>query len=299
MSEYYFSKLGTIKYNNTLCCDITKRVSLNEKLKNSPTLFYPYELKNGIREDTLANAYYQDPYYYWLIYLTNSVIDPYYDWNLDDNDFNNFIIEKYGSIEYAMKRTKYYQLNWGLDTLDITPSFYENQIPSVLKKYYTPNFGYSSRIISYTRRRADWITNTNKTIKFDFELIGNTQFVNNEIITITSNVDESAGKCEVISSNTSSMIIQNFELVAEKSDILTDIANSSIYFSGDISKANCHILGYTTLSENISDEEFVYWEPVSYYDYEKIKNESKKHIHLIDANYALPIAEELRLKLKD
>ena len=41
----------------------------------------------------------------------------------------------------------------------------------------------------------------------------------------------------------------------------------------------------------------MYWTAVTYYEYEKQKNEANKTIRLIDTNYSLQIAEDLRIKL--
>ena len=106
MPEFYFNKFPVISYANSNCIDITKRVTIDVTLRNSPMLYTNYTLKAESRADVIASNYYEDPYYEWLLYLTNGVIDPYYDWHLGTTDFNEFIIDKYGSIEAAMKTIK-------------------------------------------------------------------------------------------------------------------------------------------------------------------------------------------------
>lgn len=286
--EKYFVKFPTINYSNTACRDISKRVSLTNKVRATPTLFYPYEVTEGLREDLLASSYYEDSYYDWLIYLSNGIIDPYYGWYLNTQDFENFIKKKYGSIENSIKRIKYYHLNWSEDRINITPDYYDTNLPEVLKKYYTPNFGDRAKILSYKRREELWIVNTNKIYQFNVNLHSNAVFSNNELVEIRNSNNSAIGAGEVITQNSSSIIIKN----------ISGNTNANNIVFGESSSANATILDTDLLQSNISDDEFVYWQAVSFYDYENDKNENNKFINLLDANWALPTAEELRKKLK-
>ncbi len=54
-------------------------------------VFYPYRIRDRQRADYVAYKYYGDPNYTWLVYLSNNIIDPYYQWPLSDPDFNKTI----------------------------------------------------------------------------------------------------------------------------------------------------------------------------------------------------------------
>ncbi len=86
----------------------------------NPTAIYDYVIKDGERPDTIANAYYGDSNFVWLIFLANDVVDPYYDWPLTQQQFKDFIIEKYGSIEAAK-----------LTVSDSSLSLVSNHLPSL------------------------------------------------------------------------------------------------------------------------------------------------------------------------
>jgi hypothetical protein len=288
MPAKYFSVFPTINYSNVAVRDITKRVKITHKAFNTPTLFYPYEVKNATRPDVIAYTYYDDSYYDWLIYLTNQIVDPYYGWTLNDNDFNNFIIKKYGSLENATQKIKYYQTNWSDSDLNISTAYYES-LPEDLKKYYSPNFGYNTKIISYKRRQEDWTVNTNKIISLEISLASSSPMFNvGELVTISPDGVNKGGAGEVVQCNSTTVIIKN----------ISGNTSSNNYLSGDNSQAYAIISQSIKLSEPITDEEFSYWTPVSYFDYEKDKNESKKFINVIDANYSIEIYEELRKAMK-
>jgi hypothetical protein len=105
----YFDKYPLINYANNLVIDITKRVTLVDKVTKNPYIFYPYDISNSEREDQLSARYYGDPYKSWILYLSNNITDPYYEWYLSDEEFNEFIISKYGSIENSMQKIKFYR----------------------------------------------------------------------------------------------------------------------------------------------------------------------------------------------
>lgn len=288
MPEKYFAKFPTVVYSNTTCRDITKRVVLSEKTRTVPTLFYPYELTAGLRSDLLAHTYYEDSFYDWLIYLTNNVIDPYYGWYLSELEFEDFIKKKYGSLEAAQAIIKHYALNWSDDSLNISVQHYEDHVPEVLKKYYSPVYGQSSRVLSYRRREEEWTVNTNRIVQFTINLHSNASFSNGEIVKIKV-ANTVVGNAVCITANDTTVFVQH---VAGNTS-----ANQVLY--GNTSTANATILDTDLLKANLTDEEFIYWTPVTAYDWELDKNEQNKFVQLLDGNHALEAAEDLRKKLKE
>jgi hypothetical protein len=280
--ETYFSKFPSMVYNNITCTDITRRVKIVDKYLRIPNSYYSYEIQNHERPDLVAELFYDDSYYDWLIYLTNNTVDPFYSWYLDNDEFNNLMKSKYGSVESAIKQTSFYRNNWYNDSTELTPSFFNNTLAQGLKKYYTPNFGINTKIISYKRKSEDWTVNTNKLMVWNITYNSGNSFTAGEIIDIKYNA-EVIGGAEIISSNTTSITIQH----------VSGITNTSVYIVGETSGSNANLTSSITTHENITDEEAVFWERVSVYDYENELNESRKNINLIESSFALPVAEKL------
>jgi hypothetical protein len=288
--ENYFNKFPNTIYNDKECVDITRRVSIGDNQTRKTNLFYSYDIQNNLRIDQVAQYYYNDPTYDWLIMLQNGIIDPYYGWYLSEQDFDSYIIEKYGSYEISIKKIKHYQLDWADGDEEITSSFYENNLPYENRKYFIPIYGVNTKVVSYERRKEDWIINTNKIIKLNVNNYtnGNT-FTVGELVDIKSNLNNqtSNGAGEVITSNSSAVIIKN----------TSGYTTNNYYVVGETSNTSAIFSTANTIVENISNSEFVYWTAVTYYEYEKQKNEANKTIRLIDTNYSLQIAEDLRTKL--
>jgi hypothetical protein len=74
----YFRRFPKINYNNQEVVNILTRVKILDTVKNNATIFLPYTVEEGERPDMVANFYYDDPKYDWLVLLSNQIIDPYY-----------------------------------------------------------------------------------------------------------------------------------------------------------------------------------------------------------------------------
>lgn len=112
---YYFRPfpltLYDLKKNGkpTLLTNITSRFKLVEAFQRQEAVYYDYSVKDGERADTIAFKYYGDASLDWVIYLTNDIIDPEFDWPLSNRALNNFITKKYGSVTAAMEQTHHYE----------------------------------------------------------------------------------------------------------------------------------------------------------------------------------------------
>ena len=112
---YMFNKWPTVSYdmlrkgNPIELTNVTLRFKLNELLLNKVAVMYQYNIQDGERADIIAEKYYEDSQLDWVIYLVNNIIDPQFDWPLDDQSFDRYIRKKYGSIEKAMQTNHAYE----------------------------------------------------------------------------------------------------------------------------------------------------------------------------------------------
>ena len=84
----YFSYIPYIKYDNkpitypfsesdyVVVKNFFRRYQVNPDVFSYSVLFNKYPIKDGERFDTLAEKFYGNAYYDWLIILTNNIIDP-------------------------------------------------------------------------------------------------------------------------------------------------------------------------------------------------------------------------------
>ena len=104
---FYFRPFPLIRYDlkknklPLLLTNVTARYKIRDILKNKVAIYYDYIVKDGDRPDNIAFKYYEDETLDWLIYIVNDIIDPYYDWPLDQDAFNKYIRTLYGSVAGA------------------------------------------------------------------------------------------------------------------------------------------------------------------------------------------------------
>lgn len=111
MAADYFSNFPKVKFYNVLATNITLRAAFIEKLKLNSVVFYPYVIRDGESADAIATWYYGSPVYDWMIYLSNNIIDPHTQWPKSQNQFDDYIIKKYGSLEEAKSNIEFYRKN--------------------------------------------------------------------------------------------------------------------------------------------------------------------------------------------
>lgn len=91
----YFEKFPIIEYEGRRVRDISRRANFVRALSNNPYLYYPYTVGEGERAEDIAQFYYGSVDYVWLVYMANNIIDPYHEWPMDPQTFNDYLVEKY------------------------------------------------------------------------------------------------------------------------------------------------------------------------------------------------------------
>jgi hypothetical protein len=289
--ERYFDKFPIIRYSNNNVVDITLRVKLLDRISANPYAFYPYTITDSERADQFSSRYYKDPYQSWLIYLTNNIVDPYYEWYLDEEQFIEYLDKKYQSYFTAQQKIKYYQNNWE-NQENINLSEY-NALPSSMRKYWSPLYGTGSNVTGYERIATDWSTSTNKVVSY---AVSNNAFVYDEICDIVFDQDN-VGKGQVIAAANNVLYLQHMSGSFYTSDDVTIKNNSYIY--GTESNVNTVFTSVSSVANNISEEELIYWKPITYYEYELNRNEFNKTLKVIDSDFAQLASDSIKELLRN
>ena len=101
MAKEFFADFPIIKYNNEPVRDISVRIDILENIKTDSYAFLPYTVKNGERAEEVAYLYYGNPKYVWVVYLSNNIIDPYFEWPLDNYEFEQTLAKTYAAQALA------------------------------------------------------------------------------------------------------------------------------------------------------------------------------------------------------
>ena len=100
----YFKQFPLIDYNlsgvngNTQeVTDIFRRVKVRSKIADNVTLFDKFDVHEGEKPEDVAYKAYGDADYFWVVCLVNNVVNRYYDWPLDEFNFQQFVADKYSN----------------------------------------------------------------------------------------------------------------------------------------------------------------------------------------------------------
>jgi hypothetical protein len=278
-----FTKFPVIYYDGNVAVNLLAKVKFSNAAKKAGAIFYPYTILEGERADVIAANYYDDPRYSWVIYMANDIVDPLYDWPLMEEELNNVIIKKYGSLVAAKEGILYWRTNWHEDDTMLTPAGYA-ALPSYAKKYFAPRIGASGSIAAYERSQDILAVDTNK--------------IQEVTVSSTANFIEGEPVTQKTSGNiTASAIVkhkaENILTIQHVVGAIANTAGSVGSLIGMNSGASATVSDVNTIVTSIPANEAVYWTYVSFYDYENELNESKRHIKLIDKGYIDQIEKEL------
>jgi len=103
----YFSLLPNIEYDEkpisypfsesdfVTAKNFFRRYKLNDDVFSYAVFFKKYAIVDGERPDTLAKKAYGDPFYDWVILLTNNMVNARYDWPMSNHEVNKVLESEY------------------------------------------------------------------------------------------------------------------------------------------------------------------------------------------------------------
>ena len=280
----YFENFNTAQYNGEICRVLTHRAGITREVATATSVYYPYQTKEGERPDTLSHLYYGDSAMEWLVFFANDIVDPYYGWYLSGDQFNQYIVSKYGSLVEAQLKTHHYQVDWTGDDTKLTISAYDalDSVPPVnLKRYWKPVLNDYGAVVFYQRAPLELVVSTNRIMRLVVPTSAG--FEVGEIISQLTG-DVVTGYGEIVALDATSITIQH----------ITGAIVGGSQITGFSSGTKVTPASTTVLVETIPTVEQSYWRAVSIYDYEELLNEQRKTVKLIDKRYA----EQAQLNLQ-
>ena len=305
----FFSKFPYLQYNPNgtpagsngyVVTDITKSVNIDPAVLSNSAFITQINVLNGERSDQIANSFYDNPYFDWLLWLSNQQINPW-NWYLDNYSFYSYLQAKYSDYALAQEKISFYTNNWYNNRQIYTETFFESLDPS-LTKFYQPLYDVTGNFIQgYVRTPIDWRINTNHIISFKFAntVTMSDFFSNNEIVNLTwdslgntmtgqiqfysntgMNIFHVSGNYSLGTGNTSVINVDSFSIYGTESNVTFQISNTAQVLS-------------ISQFDNISPLEDVYYDPVTLFDEENNKNESYRTINAIANVYTTSIVNSL------
>mgnify|MGYP003347327585 CR=1 FL=1 len=85
---------GTVN-SASLLTNIFTRVEFLQSILTNYSVYYTYNMQDHDTFESIAYKYYGDPYRYWIVLFANQIIDPQWQWPMNNVVFNNYLAKKY------------------------------------------------------------------------------------------------------------------------------------------------------------------------------------------------------------
>ena len=103
----YFSLVPNIEYDEkpikypfsesdyVVAKNFFRRFTVNEDVFSYAVLFNQYTIIEGERPDTIAERAYGDPFYDWVVLITNNMVNAQYDWPMTNYELQKVLEEEF------------------------------------------------------------------------------------------------------------------------------------------------------------------------------------------------------------
>ena len=103
-------------FDTTEVKNLFRRFKLREDIASNFAAFEQYSIKGDERPDQVADLFYDDPTLDWVILTTNNAINQHYSWPMTNNEFYDYMYDKYGTDIDAIKHYETYEIVDSSDT---------------------------------------------------------------------------------------------------------------------------------------------------------------------------------------
>jgi len=103
MSKYFnyfpktFYKLNQNSNDVDAVTNITSRFGFEQAFKNNSAVYYEYDVQDSDTPEIIANKFYGSPERHWAVLMINDIVDPQFDWPLDQRTIISYMNEKYSA----------------------------------------------------------------------------------------------------------------------------------------------------------------------------------------------------------
>ena len=116
----YVSRLPDSKISDYITVkNFFKRGFLREDIFQNLTFFTKYQIQGSDRPDNVASQVYNDSTLDWLVLMSNNIVNIQNEWPLSNLDFDELMLDKYGSYDTLFNGVHHYETIEVKDARDV------------------------------------------------------------------------------------------------------------------------------------------------------------------------------------
>lgn len=121
MANYFkhFNKVFYDQHEDSPSVDVltnlTTKISFMNQYSDNTSLYYYYSIEDGETPEILAYKLYGSVEKHWILLMFNNILDPQYDWPMEQRNLGAYIENKYSTSDYAdTANTSTTGLSWAM-----------------------------------------------------------------------------------------------------------------------------------------------------------------------------------------
>lgn len=103
-----------------------RRFRINEDVFSYAVYFKQYTIKDGERADVIADKAYGNPFYDWVVLLTNNMINAQYDWPLSSFELSKMLESEFDDPYGTIRHYETYNVGQYEEGLHVDETFYNS-----------------------------------------------------------------------------------------------------------------------------------------------------------------------------
>jgi hypothetical protein len=136
-----------------------RRYKINDDIFSNAVFFQKYAIEDGERPDSLADKAYGDPFYDWVILLTNNLVNAEYDWPMSNFEIYKVLESEYEDPYGTIHHYETYEIGQYPAGLRVDETFYNStQKLNINGSIQTKNGNEICRPVTI----AEWFTDENE-----------------------------------------------------------------------------------------------------------------------------------------
>lgn len=261
------------------------RIGFVREILNNISSYHVFELENGDTPENVADKIYGDPNAGWMVLYANRIMDPQWEWPLDNDQFRKYIIDKYGSIENAKTTTHHYEMvikRTNSRTNVTTETRFEVDYRAYGPKQFTVTIWPEEANYTLGEEVFTGVSTSN----YDFYGDVSNWWSSNNVVQVSNTIGRIAIG-DILVGNTSG-------LLGTVTEILEYGTTHDYYLNlPEVQEVETFNANGTTITQ-VTDRE-----AISAYDYENTLNESKRTIKVVKEEYYAKIQAEFNNLVKN
>jgi len=291
----YFKEFPKLVYSTSLGIKNFKTVTnifsnvrfIRDVLLNSD-IYYTYDVKDGERPEDIASKLYKDSEKHWIVLLANGIVDPQYDWVMGQQQFNEYIVKKYSSVNLQLANTDLYVSDYILnETVYQGDSLSDASMTAQVAAFNSATKMLQVKFPSQTIANSESIT-------------GVTSNESHDIISMTMNDD---GYNWAINTTSYYTVTETRYNSFDKTKNTIHYNVSTLDFNHQNNTVGGRPLGASNTSTPLVDGTTLYIDtfvgPKSYYDFEVEANEARRKIKLPKPEYVQTIEQQFKRLMRN